>query len=209
MTPGRAVRAILFDFGGVLADMRWDVAAALEAAHGLQRGALFETLYRTATWREIERGRGDLAAWRDEAHRLLEGRAGVPLPRLHDAWLAARHLIRANVALARGLRPGYRTVILSNADVTLRGRLRQLGVDHLFDAIVSSAEEGLAKPEPAIYRLAAERVGVPPEACVFIDDYDANVRAAEAVGMQGIVYRADRGEDLTARLAALGVLAPT
>jgi putative hydrolase of the HAD superfamily len=130
---------------------------------------------------------------------------GRPLPKLHDAWLAARHLIRANVLLARRLRPAYRTAILSNADESLRGRLHELGIHDLFDTVISSAEEGLAKPDPEIYRLAAARLGLAPAACVFVDDYEANVRAAEAIGMRGVLYRVDRGEDLTALLSGVGV----
>ena len=198
LTEVPGIRGVIFDFGGVLIDMRWDVSAGLEDAHGLPRHALLETLYRTPTWREIERGQGDLAAWRDDAHRLLEERAGHSLPRLHDAWVAARHLIRANISLAGRLRPAYRTAILSNADQSLRGRLRELGIHDLFDTVISSAEEGLAKPDLEIYRRAAERLGLPPESCVFVDDYEANVRAAEALGMRGIVYRVDRGQDLGA-----------
>jgi len=206
LTEVPGVRGVIFDFGGVLIDMRWDVSAGLEDAHGLPRHALLETLYRTPTWREIERGQGDLPAWRAGAHRLLEERAGHSLPRLHDAWVAARHLIRANVLLARRLRPAYRTAILSNADESLRGRLRELGIHDLFDTVVSSAEEGMAKPDPEIYRRAAGRLGLPPSSCVFVDDYDANVRAAEALGMRGIVYRVDRGQDLAALLAGVGVV---
>ncbi len=206
-TPDSAVRGVIFDFGGVLVDMRWDVSEALERAHGLPRHALLDTLYRTPTWRDIERGQGDLLAWRAEAHRLLEERAGHALPRLHDAWVAARQPIRANVALARRLRPAFRTEILSNADMSLRGRLRQLGIHDLVDTVVLSAEEGVAKPDAEIYRRAAERIGLSPEACVFVDDADANVRAAEALGMRGIVYRVDRGQDLAALLAELGVVA--
>ena len=201
------LRGVIFDFGGVLIDMRWDVSAGLEDAHGLPRHALLDTLYRTPTWREIERGLGDLRAWRADAHRLLEARAGRALPRLHDAWIAARHLIRANVLFARRLRPAYRTAILSNADHSLRGRLRELGMLDLFDTVVSSAEEGMAKPDAEIYRRAAERIGLRPEACVFVDDYEANVRAAEAIGMKGVVYRVDRGHDLPALLADLDVVA--
>jgi putative hydrolase of the HAD superfamily len=197
---------VIFDFGGVLMDMRWDVSAGLEEAHGLPPHALLETLYRTSTWRDIERGQGDLLAWRAEAHRLLEEQAGRPLPRLHDAWAAARHLIRANVLLARRLRPAYRTAILSNADRSLRGRLRQLGIHDLFDMVVSSAEEGVAKPDAEIYRRTAERLGLAPESCVFVDDYAANVQAAQALGMRGIVYRVDRGQDLAALLADLDVI---
>jgi putative hydrolase of the HAD superfamily len=205
LTPGSAIRGVIFDFGGVLVDMRWDVAEALERAHGLPRHALLDTLYRTPTWQDIERGRGNLLAWRAEGHRLLEAQAGHSLPRLHDAWVAARHPIRANVALAQRLRPAFRTAILSNADVSLRGRLRELGIHDLVDTVVSSAEEGVAKPDAEIYRRAAERIRLAPEACVFVDDADANVRAAEALGMRGIVYRVDRGQDLSALLTELGV----
>jgi putative hydrolase of the HAD superfamily len=186
--------------------MRWDVSEGLERDHGLPLHAIRETLYRTSTWREIERGQGDLRTWRAEAHRLLEEQAGRSLPQLHRAWEAARQLIRANLGLARRLRPAFRTAILSNADMSLRGRLQELGIHDFFDTVLSSAEEGVAKPEAEIYRRAAERIGLPPEACVFVDDADVNVRAAEAIGMRGIVYRVDRGHDLAAQLAALGVL---
>lgn len=206
LTSAPDVRGVIFDFGGVLIDMRWDVSSGLEETHGLPRHALLETLYRTPTWREIERGEGDLDAWRREAHRLLEDRAGRPLPQLHDAWLAARHLIRANVDLARRLRPAYRTAILSNADSSLRGRLRELGIHDLVDTVVSSAEEGVAKPEAEIYRRAAARIGLAPEACVFVDDADANVRAAETLGMRGVRYRVGRGQDLARLLAGVGVV---
>ena len=121
--------------------------------------------------------------------------------------MAARHLIRENILLARRLRPAYRTAVLSNADGSLRDRLRERGIHDLFDAVVSSAEEGVAKPEAEIYRRAADRIGLPPESCVFVDDADANVRAAEELGMKGIVYRVDRGDELGPLLANAGVFA--
>ena len=200
------VRGVVLDFGGVIWDMREDVARGLEEAHGLPRGAVFETLYRTPTWADIQRGRGDREAWLTEAHRLLETRAGRALPRLHQTWRAAQHVIAENIALVRALRLDYRVSILSNADATLRGRLHDgLGIHDLFDDVVCSAEVGLAKPDPAIYRLAAERLGLAPAACVFVDDFERNVTAAREVGMQGILFRADRGDDLRTLLADLGV----
>jgi putative hydrolase of the HAD superfamily len=200
------IRAVLLDFGGVIHDMRWEVARELETAHGLPRNAIFETLYRTPAWHAIECGRGEHQAWLDEAHRLLEARAGRPLPRLHDAWRAAQRPIVANVALVRALRPPYRVSILSNADATLPSRLRDgLGIHDLFDDVVCSAEVGLAKPDPAIYRLAAARLDLPPEACAFVDDHEPNVAAARAVGMTAVLFRIDRGHDLAAQLAAVGV----
>jgi putative hydrolase of the HAD superfamily len=59
----------------------------------------------------------------------------------------------------------------------------------LFDAVVISGEVGLRKPDEAIFLLAAERLGVPAGACVFVDDLEANIAAAEALGMTGVTHR--------------------
>jgi putative hydrolase of the HAD superfamily len=203
------VRAVIFDFGGVLWNMRWDVCRDLEGAHGLPSGAVFSTLYRSPAWLEIERGRGAEAEWRAEAHRALEARAGRPLPRLHDLWRSRQQPIVENIALVRALRPAYRLAILSNADHTLRGRLRDgVGIHDDFDAIVCSAEVGMAKPEPEIYALACDRLGLDPSACVFVDDHEPNVTAARDAGLSALLYRLDRGDDLRAQLAAVGVTPP-
>ena len=96
--------------------------------------------------------------------------------------------------------------MLSNADISLRGRLEgELRIHHLFDDIISSAEVGMAKPEPEIFRLAAGRLGLDPAECVFVDDWDQNIEAAKAVGMTAIHYQLDKGDDLAALLAGAGV----
>src|SRR5262245_29474881 len=177
--------------------MRWGVARDLDRVHGLPKSSLFETLYRTPTWRELERGRGDAAAWAAAAHRELEVRAGRPLPRLHDEWRTAQCLIGRNVELVRRLKAGYRVSVLSNADLSLRARLRdEHRVLDLFDDVVVSAEVGMVKPEPEIFQLAAARLGVAPANCVFVDDWDVNVSAARAVGMSAVHFRVDAKDDL-------------
>ena len=197
---------IIFDFGGVLWNMRWDVCRDLESTHGLPDGAIVRTLYGSDAWRGVERGRGDLDAWREEAHRALEALAARALPRLHDLWRAAQAPIVENIALVRTLRPPYWLAILSNADRTLWERLRdRVAIHDLFDDIVCSAEVGIAKPEPGIYALASERLRLPPEACVFVDDHEPNVRAAEAAGLAAVLHRIDRGDDLRAQFAAMGI----
>jgi len=187
--------------------MRWDIARALDSAHGLPRASVFDTLYRTETWRDIERGVGDPAAWSAAAHRELERRAGRRLPALHEEWRLAQGPISANLDLARGLRGRYKLSVLSNADMSLRERLQRDGLLPLFDDVVISAEVGLAKPEAAVFRMAAERLGLPPAECVFVDDWDKNVEAAREVGMCAVLFRVDRGDDLRAQLGALGVAA--
>jgi putative hydrolase of the HAD superfamily len=64
-----------------------------------------------------------------------------------------------------------------------------LPIDELFEVVVDSAFVGTRKPEPEIYAITLERLGVPPAECVFIDDLDHNVEAAKTAGMQGIVHR--------------------
>jgi putative hydrolase of the HAD superfamily len=205
--PPSDLRAVVFDFGGVLWDMRWDVARELDRVHGLPRSSLFETLYRSETWRDIERGTGDPEAWRLEAHRALEERAGRPLPPLHEEWRKSQAPIGPNVELVMALRADYKVSILSNADASLRQRLEhEIGIHHLFDDVVCSAEVGMAKPEPAVFDLACGRLGLAPAECAFVDDYEPNVKAAQDLGMQGVLFRVDRGDDLRAQLAALGVL---
>jgi len=205
--PPSSFRAVIFDFGGVLWDMRWDAARELERVHDLPRSSVFDTLYRSNAWHGIERGTGDPGAWRRDAHRALEERAGRPLPPLHEEWCKSQAAIEKNVELAACLRPRYKVSVLSNADASLRHRLEhEIAIHHLFDDIVCSAEVRMAKPEPAIFHLACSRLGLAPAGCVFVDDYEPNVKAAQDLGMHGVLFRADRGDDLRTQLAALGVL---
>ena len=201
------IKGIIFDYGGVLWDMRWDITRTLEQEHGLAERTIVETLYGSETWRQLEIGIGDRTAWLDESHVALEKVAGRELPRLHRHWRDRQHLIAPNIDLIRRLRPPYRTAVLSNADSTLVARLRdEHGIYDLFDEVVCSADVGLAKPEARIYALAAERVGLPADECVFIDDLDANVAGARHAGMSAIQFLVDRDDDLERQLADIGVM---
>jgi putative hydrolase of the HAD superfamily len=200
------IRGVIFDFGGVIHNMRWDVAHELEREHGLERNTLVRTLYDSDEWREVQVGRGDVQAWREAAQQRLEVAAGRTLPPLHQQWHESWSLISENVELVRALRPPYRLAVLSNADVTLEDRMRDgYGIHDLFDEVICSAVVGLAKPDAAAYRLAAERLGLEAEDCVFIDDTKPNVAGAREAGMAAIHFRVDRGDDLAAQLAELGV----
>jgi HAD superfamily hydrolase (TIGR01509 family) len=67
-------------------------------------------------------------------------------------------------------------------------------LDELFDGIVISGDVGMHKPEPAIFMLGAERIGVPCAECVFVDDLRENCQGAEEVGMTAVLHR---GADTT------------
>lgn len=200
-----AIRGVIFDYGGVIWDMRWDAAREIARTHGLGEAAIIEAMYRNDLWQSLEIGVGDREAWMTAVQAELDRQAGKAMPPLHHHWRDAQHLIEDNIALIRRLRPAYRTQILSNADDSLREKLRSIEVHDLFDDIVVSAEVRIAKPDPAIYRLAAERLGLEPEECVFVDDLLPNVEAARSVGMNGVHFRVDQGHDLSGLLADVGV----
>jgi putative hydrolase of the HAD superfamily len=186
--------------------MRWDVARDLEKKHELERNMLLKTLYDADDWRAVEVGQGNIEEWRESAHQRLEEAAGKKLPYLHEEWRNSWGLIEENIALIKALRPPYKISILSNADLSLEERIEHtLKLHHLFDDIISSAVVGLAKPDERIYRLASERLQLPPEECVFIDDLDRNVDAARAIGMSAVHFRVHEGDRLADQLAELGI----
>ncbi len=84
----------------------------------------------------------------------------------------------------RGLKAG----ILSNSGPGAREAERHWGFEEITDDIVYSHEVGLAKPDPAVYALTAERLGVEPGEIAFLDDVPANVEAACATGWHGVVH---------------------
>jgi epoxide hydrolase-like predicted phosphatase len=89
------------------------------------------------------------------------------------------------VRRARGA--GVRTGLVSNSWGTRRYPRELLA--ELFDAVVISGEVGLRKPAPEIYRLGAQRVGLEPDACVFVDDLPYNLSPAAELGMATIHHR--------------------
>jgi epoxide hydrolase-like predicted phosphatase len=85
----------------------------------------------------------------------------------------------------RARRHGLKTALLSNSWGMDYPREEW---DEVFDAVVISGEVGMRKPEPAIYHHAAGLLGVPPAACVFVDDLPSNVTGAVSVGMVGVRF---------------------
>jgi epoxide hydrolase-like predicted phosphatase len=90
-------------------------------------------------------------------------------------------------AVAAARRAGKRTGLISNSWGTALKYDREAFGD-LFDGWVISHEVGLRKPDPAIYTLGAEAIGLPPQACVFVDDLGGNLKPARALGMATVKH---------------------
>ena len=93
------------------------------------------------------------------------------------------------IAYFRGLRPRYRTAILSNSFVGAREQEEaRYGFTSMVEVAIYSHEEGIRKPDPRIYALASERLGIPPGEIIFLDDLPENIDAARVGGFQAILF---------------------
>lgn len=180
-------RGLLVDFGGVLTTDIWRSFDVFCTSEGLERGRVKE-MFRTdgealVLLRRLERGDVSDGEFERDFGGVLDVEPQGLIGRLF-AGLGPDEPMIAAVEGAR--RAGIPTGLISNSWGT--GIYERAPMD-IFDATVISGEVGLHKPQPEIYRLGAERIGVPPEACVFVDDLRENIAGAEAVGMTGILHR--------------------
>jgi epoxide hydrolase-like predicted phosphatase len=197
--PGPAYAAALFDFGGVLTTSVWDSFAAFCRTEGLEPGAVKELFKKDpealADLRKLEVG--EMSEY--DFERVLGKRLGDP-EGLIVSMFAGMEPQPEMVQAVRDLRgSGMKTGLISNSWSTDHYD-RELLLE-LFDVSVISAEVHLHKPQPEIYRLAAERLELSPEECLFVDDLKENCDGAEAVGMTAIRHRS--APETIARLAEL------
>jgi putative hydrolase of the HAD superfamily len=200
------IEAVVLDFGGVMARVyRPERFRDLEERLGLEPESLPEILWRSPECRQAEVGKIS----QEEYWQRIAPRLGL---QSSEAVRAFRHEVYGGISadaqmvgLVRRLRRRYRTGLLSNASAREPDWLvERYGLDGLFDVIVLSAAVGFAKPDPAVYELALERLGTAAEATVFVDDYQPNVAVAMAMGFQGIHFSGY--EELLPALQNLGLI---
>ncbi len=183
-------RAVLFDIGGVVVGSPLEAIAAYERSHGVPAGFVNRVVVGTGAagaWARLERGELRLeefygafdADCAGAGHRIsardmmaLVAEATVPRP----AMLEAIRRIRAQ---------GLKTAAVTNNWIVEDGEGTGVLRSH-FDAFVESAVAGVRKPDPAIFHLACEALGVAPAESVFLDDIGANLKTARGLGMATI-----------------------
>ncbi|MFZ5850950.1 MAG: HAD family hydrolase [Actinomycetota bacterium] len=193
----RQLRGLVTDWGGVLTTGLQDSLAAWAESDGVDWDHYLQamrdllgpdavTQARVNPVHALERGEIEVPHFEQLLAARLRRHDGAPvepdglLARMFTAFEHAEDMYRV---VRRARRQGLRTALLSNS----WGNAYPVHLwDGLFDAVVISGEVGLRKPEPEIYRLAAERLRLAPEECVFVDDLTVNVQGAVAVGMVGV-----------------------
>ncbi len=160
--------------------------------HAVYDGSAEHPATEPPDWHLLETGQLRL----DEFHERITVRSAAELGRSIDMTFFRSFL--ANLSLGihwmvvqriRELRrEGYRTGILTNNVRDWREEWTASIPMDLFDVVVDSSEVGLRKPDPAIFHLVCSRLGVTPDQAVFLDDSPGHVRAAEALGLHGVVF---------------------
>jgi putative hydrolase of the HAD superfamily len=187
-----SVRAVLFDFGGVIQSSPFEAFAEFERRRALPEGFLRRvnaTDPDTNAWAALERSEvtldefGDRFARESEAlgHR-VDGREVLPLlaGTLRPAMVTA--LRRCHERLNTGLLTN--NFLLADGDVDRAPEMRE--VLSLFHVVVESSRAGVRKPDPRFYELACEQLGIEPAEAVFLDDLGVNLKPARAMGMTTI-----------------------
>lgn len=201
------INAIIFDVGGVLIRTHdHQPRRDWERKLGLRPWEAEEIVFSSDMGAAAQQGKlGNEELW-DWIGRRLKLSATQLAQFRHDFW-SGDVLDGDLVRLIRSLRPEYQTAIISNATDSLRRQLQEeLEIADAFDLIVCSAEEGIMKPHPDIYRRALSRLGRQPQEAVFVDDAPENVAAARDLGLHAIHYQ--EGLDLRPQLSRLGITVP-
>jgi putative hydrolase of the HAD superfamily len=204
--PRAVVRAVIFDWGGVITSPILDTVMAWLEADRIDRdsyAAAMRPWVRQAYGPDgsespihaLERGEVADEEFERTLADLLVGVDGGPVSadRLLQRMFAASALEDDMLDLIRQLRSsGLRTSLLSNSWGARDGYPRHLFGD-LFDDVVISAEVGMRKPEERIFRLATDRLGLSPQECVFVDDVEGNILAARALGFAAVHHQTPAG----------------
>jgi putative hydrolase of the HAD superfamily len=200
--PKKKLKALLFDFGGTLAFLDFELLAREFSREGRKLDALAlehaEYAGRAAIDRVLMSGankQADYAAY-EHFFRGWMRAAGIPEEEFREC-AEKFGAIHREATLWRVVRPGtfealeafksagYRLAIVSNAEGQVEADARRFGLAPYFDVIIDSHVVGVAKPDPRIFQIALERLGVAPDEVRFAGDiYSIDVKGARAAGIE-------------------------
>ena len=200
-------QAVLWDFGGVILDSPFDAFARYEESNGLPPGllrGLNATNPDANAWARMERSEVPM----DEFFDLFEAEAraaGHEIDARNVLALLSGSVRSEMVEAVRRCADRIPTGMVTNNFVGLDGppRPEVAAIYDLFHVVIESSKVGFRKPDPRIYQMACEALGVAPEDTVFLDDLGINLKPARAMGMHTIKV-VDPGDALDALEDAVG-----
>jgi len=202
------IKAVIFDFGGVLVGMI-DDRPRLKLAEqlGVPLSRLDDLVFYSKSAQKASKGEIKVGQhWQAVGEAL--GIKPDDMPKFLEQYWSADDVNWVLLDYIKSLHPHFKVGLLSNAWDDLRETMHtRWDIDGLFDELIISAEVGLVKPDPRVFHLALDRLGVEAPEAVFIDDMQVNVEAARQLGMAGIQFL-DTRQTLVELQAMLGLVDP-
>ncbi|MEN9931474.1 MAG: hypothetical protein RIS17_47 [Pseudomonadota bacterium] len=203
------VRAVIFDFGGVITSSPFEAFARYEAENGLPN-AFIRTVNATNpdsnAWARLERSEIDTTAF-DDAFRAEALALGHDVPGRDVLPLLAGDVRPGMVVALKACKAAFKVGCITNNvasedDIGWGPSVRHILAE--FDHVIESAKVGLRKPDPRIYLMMCEALEVEPSACVYLDDLGINCKPAAALGMTAIKVTSE-AQAIAALAAATGL----
>jgi len=184
------IRAVIWDLGGVLLRTEdYTSRDKLAEDMGKTRGDIEFLMYGSDSSNRAQSGEISLEQHFSNVRQSL-GLTETEMENFLESFWDGDRLDYDLVDYIRSIKNGYKTGLLSNAFENLRQLITQeWKFDDAFDHMVVSAEVGTMKPDPRIYQLALDGLGVEAHEAIFVDDFIRNVEGASAVGLQAIHFR--------------------
>ncbi|MGB3488788.1 MAG: HAD-IA family hydrolase [Xanthobacteraceae bacterium] len=188
------IEAVIFDFGGVITSSPFDAFARFETERGLPADIIRRTNaanHLENAWAKFERAEVDLDAF-DKLFAAESLALGAEVRGRDVLPLLSGDLRPEMVEALRRIKAKFKTGCITNnlpnnAIGSASGRTLYVAeVMTLFDHVIESAKIGLRKPDPRIYQMMIETLGVDPKNCVYLDDLGVNLKPAREMGMTTI-----------------------
>jgi epoxide hydrolase-like predicted phosphatase len=188
------LRAVLWDMGGVLLrNMVPEPRIRLAELYGMSESQLEELVFENPVSKKATIGEAGIEELWEYVRETLQLDPQKLAEFVVTFWSSDR-VDEELVDFIQSLRPNYKIGLLSNSFIDARQSLskRFPGLLNIFDEIVFSSEVKMAKPDPRIYCLMLDKLGLEPESTIFVDDFRENVEAAHALGIHAIQFRNSR-----------------
>ena len=175
----------IFDLDGVFRHWNDDELDDVEAAFGLEPRTIITVAFSPELGPDAVTGRLTYREWMDAIRERVLSVHGDGVVGALDEWEANVGLVDADmIELLRGVRRRTPVALLSNGTTRLRRDLHVLDLLDEFDEVFNTAELGIAKPDPDVFRLVCDRLGVAPADALFVDDLAENVDGARTAGLR-------------------------
>jgi putative hydrolase of the HAD superfamily len=203
------VQAVIWDFGGVFTTSPFEAFERYERGKSIPVGVIRKinsTNHENNAWAMFERSAIDFAGF--DAAFLAEAKAlGYEIPGRDVVALLAGDFRPEMIEALRRIKARFKTgCITNNMPADARGAtanarsIYSREIMQLFDVVLESSKIGIRKPDPRIYLMMCEKLGVTPDTCVYLDDLGGNLKPARAMGMTTI--KVENGPQAIAELEA-------